>query len=76
MMIVGDSAMEARYLKEQLEDMLGNGVEIFLDFDNLRPGGRRPLGPRPLGPVVGTLGHHPLGAAEPSRMMKEEALEA
>ena len=27
--------MEARYLKEQLEGMLGNGVEIFLDFDNL-----------------------------------------
>ena len=26
--------MEARYLKEQLEKMLG-GVEIFLDFDNL-----------------------------------------
>ena len=26
--------MEARYLKEQLETMLG-GVEIFLDFDNL-----------------------------------------
>ena len=26
--------MEARYLKEQLEGMLG-GVEIFLDFDNL-----------------------------------------
>ena len=26
--------MEARYLKEQLEVMLG-GVEIFLDFDNL-----------------------------------------
>ena len=26
-----DSAMEARYLKEQLEAMLG-GVEIFLDF--------------------------------------------
>ena len=67
--------MEARYLKEQLEVMLG-GAEIFLDFDNLRPGGRCPLGPRPLGPVVGTLGYHPLGAAEPSRMMKEEALEA
>ena len=28
--------MEARYLKEQLEGMLGNGVEIFLDFDNLQ----------------------------------------
>ncbi len=27
--------MEARYLKEQLEGMLG-GVEIFLDFDNLQ----------------------------------------
>ena len=27
--------MEARYLKEQLETMLG-GVEIFLDFDNLQ----------------------------------------
>merc|ERR1719161_406826 len=31
-----DSAMESRYLKEQLEGMLGNGVEIFLDFDNLQ----------------------------------------
>merc|ERR1719160_2436819 len=30
-----DSAMEARYLKEQLEGMLG-GAEIFLDFDNLQ----------------------------------------
>ena len=27
--------MEARYLKEQLEGMLG-GVEIFLDFDDLQ----------------------------------------
>ena len=30
-----ESAMEARYLKEQLEEVLG-GVEIFLDFDNLQ----------------------------------------
>lgn len=27
--------MEARYVKEQLETMLG-GVEIFLDFDSLQ----------------------------------------
>ena len=27
--------MEARYLKEQLEGLLG-GAEIFLDFDNLQ----------------------------------------
>ena len=27
--------MEARYIKEELERMLG-GVEIFLDFDNLQ----------------------------------------
>merc|ERR1719456_1565991 len=27
--------MEARYLKEQLEQMLG-GAEVFLDFDNLQ----------------------------------------
>ena len=30
-----DSAMEARYLKEQLEGMLG-GAKIFLDFDTVR----------------------------------------
>ena len=29
-------AMEARYLKEQLEGMLGSGNEVFLDFDNLQ----------------------------------------
>ena len=29
-------AMEARYLKEQLESMLGQGVEVFLDSDDLQ----------------------------------------
>ena len=28
--------MEARYLKEQLEKMLGGGTEIFLDSDGLQ----------------------------------------
>ena len=28
--------MEARYLKEQLESMLGSGAEIFLDNDDLQ----------------------------------------
>ena len=28
--------MEARYLKEQLEGILGTGNEVFLDFDNLQ----------------------------------------
>merc|ERR1719169_172709 len=28
--------MEARYLKEQLEVMLGGGAQMFLDFDNLQ----------------------------------------
>ena len=32
--VQSQGAMEARYLKEQLEAMLG-GAEIFLDFDNL-----------------------------------------
>ena len=30
-----ESAMEARYLKEQLEGLLG-GSQIFLDYDNLQ----------------------------------------
>ena len=39
--------MEARYLKEQLEIMLG-GVEIFLDFDNLQDANACNSGPRPV----------------------------
>ena len=38
--------MEARYLKEQLEKMLENGAEVFLDFDNLPSGGLAPPWPR------------------------------